>query len=51
MIYLILICTPYQDISMLMLGTFLIAESVETSGLHKRIALGVLSLVGRSEAL
>lgn len=41
----------FNDISMLMLGTFLIAESVETSGLHKRIALGVLSLVGRSEAL
>ncbi|XP_063693484.1 Na(+)/citrate cotransporter-like [Bolinopsis microptera] len=41
----------WNYISMLMLGTFLMAESVEACGLHKRIALAILSLLGRSEAL
>ncbi|KAL5262736.1 hypothetical protein ACHWQZ_G008214 [Mnemiopsis leidyi] len=41
----------WNYISMLMLGTFLMAESVEACGLHRRIALAILSLLGRSEAL
>ena len=36
---------------MLMLGTFMMAEAVESCGLHRRIALGILSLLGHSEAL
>ena len=31
---------------MLMMGTFLVAESVEACGLHRRIALKILSLLG-----
>lgn len=46
------VCSKYFNyISMLMLGTFMMAESVEACGLHRRIALAILSLLGRSEAL
>ena len=31
---------------MLMMGTFLVAESIEACGLHRRIALKTLSLLG-----
>ncbi|XP_063689332.1 Na(+)/citrate cotransporter-like [Bolinopsis microptera] len=41
----------FNYVSMLMMGTFLVAESVEACGLHKRIALKILSLLGRGEAL
>ena len=43
------VCNKYFNyVSMLMMGTFLIAESVEACGLHRRIALKILSVVGMS---
>ena len=31
---------------MLMMGTFFVAEGVEACGLHRRIALAILSILG-----
>ncbi|KAL5270158.1 hypothetical protein ACHWQZ_G001031 [Mnemiopsis leidyi] len=46
------VCAKYFNyVSMLMMGTFLVAESVEACGLHRRIALKILSLLGRGEAM
>lgn len=46
------VCDKYFNyVSMLMMGTFLVAESLEACGLHRRIALKILSLLGRGEAL
>jgi len=42
---------PYADpIIFLFIGGFMIAVAIERSGLHRRIALGVLSVVGSSPA-
>eukprot|EP00116_Pleurobrachia_bachei_P005205 sb/3465467/ len=46
------VCGKYFNyVSMLMLATLLIAESFERCGLHRRLALKILSVLGRGEAL
>ena len=41
------VCSKYFNyVSMLMLATLLIAESFERCGLHRRLALKILSLLG-----
>ena len=48
--FLVKVCAKYFNyVSMLMMGTFLVAESVEACGLHRRIALKILSLLGAEE--
>ena len=50
-IYIARVCTNVQDTSMLFVGGLILAVAVEKWRLHKRIAVGMLRIVGADPKL